>query len=259
MTPQAVGPMLRRWRRERRLSQLELALRAGTSTRHLSFVETGRATPSRAMLARLSEHLDIPLRERDRLLLAAGFAPMHGAPELDTADMAPIRAVVRRILVAHEPFPALAVDGDWRMVDANAGVRVFLEGLDPRLLRPPVNALRLTLHPGGLAPRIANLGQWRGHVLARLARQITATGSAVLADLHDALAAYPCEDADEPGPDTDMPAVPMLLRHDGHELALLSVTSVFGTPRNVTTAELAVESFFPADAATRARLTELVG
>ncbi|WP_228804714.1 transcriptional regulator [Nocardia higoensis] len=175
--------------------------------------------------------------------------------------LAPIRAIVRRILSAHEPFPALAVDGEWTMLDANAGVGVFLVGLDPALLTPPVNVLRLTLHPGGLAPRIVNLGQWRGHVLNRLERQITATGSPALAELYSELAAYPVDRgfALASVPDADVPAVPMRLRHDGHELALLSVTSVFGTPRNVTTAELAVESFFPADAATRTALTALVG
>ncbi|MFI6219921.1 helix-turn-helix domain-containing protein [Nocardia salmonicida] len=252
VTPESVGSMVRRWRQDRRLSQLDLALGAGTSTRHLSFIENDRATPSPAMLARLGEHLDLPLRDRDRLLLAAGFAPVHGVPELDSAEMTPIRDAVRQILDGYAPFPAIAVDGDWTMVDANAGVWVFLEGVGSEILTPPINALRLTLHPRGLAPRIANLAQWRGHVLGRLIGQIAATGSAGLADLYTELAAYPGGRAE---PDQHSPVVPLRLRHGDHELVMLSATTVFGAPHNVTTAELAIESFLPADPETRTILS----
>lgn len=204
------------------------------------------------MLARLGEHLDIPLRVRDRMLLAAGFAPVHGAPDLDSAEMAPIRDALRLILDGFAPYPALAVDGDWTMVDANSGVWFFLDGVEPEVLTPPINALRVTLHPHGLAPRIANLAQWRGHVLTRLARQITATGSPFLTDLYTELAAYPGGRAD---PDRVAPVIPLRLRVGDHELAMLSATTIFGAPHNVTTAELAIESFLPADARTRAILT----
>ncbi|MEV6279833.1 helix-turn-helix transcriptional regulator [Nocardia sp. NPDC051832] len=248
------GDLLRHWRLERRLSQLELAGRADTSARHLSFVETGRATPSRAMLANLCEHLQIPLRERNRLLLAAGYAPAFAEPTLDTPEMAPVRAAVRQILEGHQPYPALAIDQSWNMVDANAGVALLLAGIDPALLTPPVNALRLSLHPDGLAGRILNLPEWRGHLFARLTRQIEGTGSAELAALHTELRAYPGGETDLVLPEPDQVVVPLRLRHDGRDLSFLSVTTVFGTPMNVTVAELAIESFFPADAATRAAL-----
>ncbi|WP_194818735.1 helix-turn-helix domain-containing protein [Nocardia sp. XZ_19_385] len=248
------GDLLRHWRLERRLSQLELAGRAETSARHLSFLETGRATPSRAMLANLCEHLQVPLRERNRLLLAAGYAPAFAEPALDTPEMAPVRAAVGQILEGHQPYPALAIDQSWNMVDANAGVALLLAGIDPDLLTPPVNALRLSLHPDGLAGRILNLPEWRGHVLARLTRQIEVTGSTELAELLTELREYPGGETELVLPEPDQVVVPLRLRHDGQDLSFLSVTTVFGTPMNVTVAELAIESFFPADAATRAAL-----
>ncbi|WP_019925946.1 helix-turn-helix domain-containing protein [Nocardia sp. BMG111209] len=244
------GDLLRHWRTTRRLSQLELAGRADTSARHLSFIETGRATPSRQMILHLSDNLDIPLRERNRLLLAAGFAPVYAEPDLDTTAMAPVRTAIRQILTGHEPYPALAVDMHWTMVDANAGAALFLDGIPADLLAPPVNALRLSLHPRGLAPRIANLAEWRGHLLDRLQRQIDVTGSADAAALYAELSAYP-GGADHTGlPEPDQAVVPLRLRHEDRELSFLSVTSVFGTPMNITVAELAIESFFPADTAT---------
>ncbi|MGW4355601.1 helix-turn-helix domain-containing protein [Nocardia sp. NPDC004582] len=254
-TPTA-GDLLRHWRTARRLSQLELAGRADTSTRHLSFIETGRATPSRHMLLHLSDELDIPLRERNRMLLAAGYAPVYAEPELDTPAMRPIRDAVRQILTGLEPHPALAIDAAWTMIDANAGIALFLDGIDPALLRPPVNALRLTLHPDGLAGSIINLAEWRGHLFERLQRQIDVTGSPELAALLDDLRTYPGGE-DGPGlPEPDQAVVPLRLRLDGHELAFLSATTVFGTPMNVTVAELAIEAFLPADAATAALLRE---
>ncbi|MGW0249059.1 helix-turn-helix domain-containing protein [Nocardia goodfellowii] len=248
------GDLLRHWRLERRLSQLELAARADTSARHLSFLETGRATPSRAMLANLCEHLQVPLRERNRLLLAAGYAPAFAESALDTPEMAPVRSAVRQILDGHQPYPALAIDQSWTMIDANAGVALLLTGIDPALLTPPVNALRLTLHPDGLAARILNLPEWRGHIFARLTRQIEATGSPELAELHAELRQYPGGHTELVLPAPDQVVVPLRLRHDGRDLSFLSVTTVFGTPMNVTVAELAIESFFPADEATRAAL-----
>lgn len=258
MSTPTAGDLLRHWRQERRLSQLELAGRAETSARHLSFIETGRATPSRAMLAHLCDHLDIPLRERNRLLLAAGYAPAFAEPALDSPAMDAVRAAMRQILAGHEPYPALAVDRAWTMVDANGGIAPLLTGVDPALLRPPVNVLRLSLHPRGLAPRIVNLAEWRGHLLARLTRQWEATGAPDLADMLEEMRSYPGGEVDPGLPEPDQAVVPLRVRHEGHELSLLSVTTVFGTPMNVTVAELAVESFFPADAETRKLLADVV-
>ncbi|WP_029900515.1 helix-turn-helix domain-containing protein [Nocardia brasiliensis] len=255
MTGRTAGDLLRHWRLERRLSQLELAGRAQTSARHLSFIETGRATPSRTMLVHLSEHLDIPLRERNRLLLAAGYAPAYAEPALDTPAMDAIRGAMEQILIGHEPYPALAIDQNWTMIDANSVVALMLTGIDPALLQPPVNALRLSLHPDGLAGRIVNLAQWRGHLFARLARQVEVTGSPQLAALFEELRAYPGGEIDPMLPEPDQSVVPLRLRHEGAELSFLSVTTVFGTPMNVTVAELAIESFFPADEQTRKQLT----
>ncbi|MFI9503862.1 helix-turn-helix domain-containing protein [Nocardia sp. NPDC052566] len=255
MTTQTAGDLLRHWRQERRLSQLELAGRADTSARHLSFIETGRSTPSRAMLAHLCEQLEIPLRERNRLLLAAGYAPAYAEPALDTPAMDAVRGAMRLILTGHEPYPALAIDQGWRMVDANRGVALLLTGIDPTLLTAPVNTLRLSLHPDGLASRILNLAEWRAHLFARLTRQIEVTGAAELVELREELRAYPGGETDLVLPEPDQSVVPLRLRHDGADLSFLSVTTVFGTPMNVTVAELAIESFLPADQDTQKRLT----
>ncbi|WP_405495595.1 helix-turn-helix domain-containing protein [Nocardia sp. NBC_00511] len=258
MRTQTAGDLLRHWRTTRRLSQLELAGRAETSTRHLSFIETGRATPSRQMLLHLSDELEIPLRERNRMLLAAGYAPVYTEPELDTPAMEPVRNAVRQILTGYEPHPALAVDAGWNMIDANAGIALFLEGVDPRLLEGPVNALRLSLHPGGLAPRIINLPEWRGHLFERLQRQIDVSGAPELIALLQELRAYPGGEESPGLPEPDQAVVPLRLRLDGHDLAFLSITTVFGTPMNVTVAEIALEAFFPADAATATLLRERI-
>ncbi|MBF6061327.1 helix-turn-helix transcriptional regulator [Nocardia terpenica] len=248
------GDLLRHWRTTRRLSQLELAGRAETSARHLSFIETGRATPSRQMILHLSDELEIPLRERNRLLLAAGYAPVYAEPALDTPQMAPVRTAMRQILQGHEPFPALAADMHWTMIDANAGIDLFLDGVAADLLTPPVNALRLSLHPEGMAPHIINLAEWRGHLFERLHRQIEITGSTELVDLERELRDYPGGD-EAPGlPEPEQAVVPLRMRHNDTELSFLSAMTVFGTPMNVTVAELAIESFFPADAATAAFL-----
>jgi transcriptional regulator with XRE-family HTH domain len=252
-TPPTVGQLLRGWRDRRRLSQMELALDADVSTRHLSFVETGRSQPSREMIVRLAEHLDVPLRERNELLLAAGYAPAYPESDMDEERMAAVRAAVRQVLGGHEPYPALVVDRHWEMLDANAGVGVLLAGIEPEQLAPPVNALRLSLHPDGLAPRIINLGEWRAHILDRLRRQVAATADPQLASLLAELRAYPCE---QPEPDVELPAageiiVPLRLRHhDGSELRFMSIISTFGTALDITVAELSIEAFFPADAHT---------
>jgi transcriptional regulator with XRE-family HTH domain len=254
-----VGDLLRDWRRQRRLSQLELSLRADISARHLSFVETGRSRPSSAMVLRLSDELEVPLRMRNQLLLSAGYAPVYPESTLDSPEMASVRAAVRQVLTGHEPYPAVVVDRAWNIVDLNRSSGVLTENVAPDLLVPPLNALRVTLHPEGMAPHIANLGQWRAHLLGRLRRQIEASGDATLTSLYEELVGYPCADrepeAEVPGPGEI--AVPLRLRHRTGELAFFSTVATFGTPLEVTTAELAIESFYPADPATAKTLREL--
>jgi transcriptional regulator with XRE-family HTH domain len=247
-----VGALLREWRERRRLSQLALALQAEVSTRHLSFVETGRSLPSRDLLLRLAEQLDVPLRERNPLLLAAGYAPVYAETALDAPPMAAVREAVRQVLTGHEPYPAVVVDRGWNLVEANASIGLFTAGVARELLAPPVNVLRVSLHPAGLAPRIANLGEWRAHLLGRLRRQVALTAAPALAALYDELRAYP---HDEPEPEGERPApgtvvVPLHFRDGDRTLAFFSTVATFGTPLDVTVAELAIESFFPADAAT---------
>ena len=260
---QPVGALLRDWRQRRRMSQLDLACEAEISTRHLSFVETGRAAPSRHMVLRLAEQLDVPLRERNLLLVAAGYAPVY--PERPLADPAlePARRAVDLVLAGHEPYPALAVDRHWALVASNRAVAPLLAGVDASLLQPPVNVLRLTLHPGGLAPRIANYREWRSHLLERVRRQVEATGDAVLAALVEELAAYPAPDGAETGTSSGVDyagvVVPFQLATEAGVLSFFSTTTVFGTPVDVTLSELALESFFPADAATAEALRRIAG
>ncbi len=260
-TPAApVGDLLRAWRQRRRRSQLDLALDAEVSPRHLSFVETGRAAPSRELLLRLARHLDMPLRERNTLLLAAGYAPAFAERRLEDPAMAGAREAVGRILDAHGPLPALAVDRHWNLIQANAAVTRLLGGVqDAGLLAPPVNVLRLSLHPSGLAPAIANLGEWRAHLLERLRAQVEASGDAALAALLVELSTLeaPPEPA-ECGPFAPRGVlVPLRLDTQAGRLSLISTTTVFGTPVEVTLSELAVEAFYPADAETAERLRRL--
>jgi transcriptional regulator with XRE-family HTH domain len=245
-----VGELLRQWRTRRRLSQLDLANLAEVSTRHLSFVETGRAAPSREMILHLTEHLEVPLRERNRLLLAAGYAPVYRESTMDDPGMAAVRQTLRQVMVAHEPFPAAVADRHWNLVDANAAAAVFLAGVAPSLLRPPVNVMRLSLHPQGLAARIVNLGQWRSHQLSRLRRQVEFTGDDELAALYREMLACPGPEPSDVdiGP-TDV-VLPLRVRHEGQVLTFLSLVATFGAPLDVGVAELVIESFFPADRAT---------
>jgi transcriptional regulator with XRE-family HTH domain len=257
----SVGMLLRDWRQRRRRSQLDLALDAEVSQRHLSFVERGRSSPSREMVLRLAETLDVPLRERNTLLLAAGFAPIYAERPLDHPAMAGASGVVEAILHAHAPNPALAVDRHWRMVGANAAVAPLLTGVaEPALLQPPVNVLRLSLHPGGLAPRIANLPEWRAHILVRLRRQVVSGADPTLRSLLDELSALSAPEPDGRAPSSLSDggiAVPLELDTAEGRLSLLSTTTVFGTPTEVTLSELAIEAFYPANAATAERLTRL--
>ena len=250
-TRPGVGPLLRDWRQRRRLSQLDLAVGAGVSARHVSFVETGRSRPSAEMVMQLAEHLDVPLRDRNALLLAAGYAPAFAQRDLDDPEMGPVRDVLDRLLRGHEPYPAIVVDRHWGLVAANRAVAVLTDGAAPYLLEPPVNVLRLGLHPDGLAPRIRNLGEWRAHLLDRLSRQAVVSGDPALFALHEELAALP---GAQPGLAASLEvseiAVPLLLTVDGIELAFISTATSFGTAIEVTVSELAIESFFPADEAT---------
>jgi transcriptional regulator with XRE-family HTH domain len=242
------GTLMRQWRRRRHLSQLDLALAAGVSSRHVSFIETGRSEPSRAMVLRLAGALDVPLRERNRMLLAAGLAPVHGERPWDDPDMAAVRDGLDTVLKAYEPYPCLAVDRGWDVVATNDGAAILLEGVAADLLTQP-NALRISLHPEGLAPRIRNLGQWRHHVIGRLRREVAVSGSQSLAELLAEVEAYPGGfDATR---DLGAVAVPLQLDGpDGTVLSFLGTVTTFGTALDLTAAELSIEAFLPADGPT---------
>ncbi|MFI8585385.1 helix-turn-helix domain-containing protein [Pseudonocardia alni] len=253
------GEMLRFWRGRRRRSQLDLALAAGVSARHLSFVETGRSGASREVLGALADALEIPLRERNALFLAAGYAPAYTERSLDDPDLAPVREALARLVAAHDPYPALVVDrwGDVRL--ANAAASGLLSGLDPAVLGPPPNVHRVCLHPAGLAPRIRNLAQWRGHLLHRLERQVRMTADRRLVALLGECRDYPAPEGTAlPSPGSDV-LLPLVLDTDDGTLRFHSVVSTFGAPHDVTLAELALETFLPADDATRAALTARAG
>ncbi|MFF8713304.1 helix-turn-helix domain-containing protein [Streptomyces sp. NPDC015184] len=253
-----VGPLLRSWREQRRISQLELALRADSSARHISFIETGRSRPSEEMILRLAEHLEVPVRERNALLVVAGYAPRYAHTPLDDPAMGALREGVERLLEGYEPYPALVLDGRYDVVAANRGVTMLLDGVAEHLLVPPLNVMRITLHPEGLAPRIRNLRAWRADLLAQMRRQIALARSVELRELYEEVAAYPVpegegspegpEDTADDGSGASLPfALPMLIEHDGHVLSFVSSIATFNTPMDVTVAELAIETFLPAD------------
>ena len=243
-----IGELLREWRERRRLSQLALALEAEVSTRHLSFLESGKARPSREMVLRLAKRLDVPLRERNMMLLAAGFAPAYPERDLDDPALEVVRAAINRVLAGHEPFPALAIDRYWTLVAANRVVPALLTGVAPELLQPPINVLRLSLHPDGLAAQIANYLEWRDHLLARLSRQVELTADPRLSDLLQELRGYARDrgtpNIDQPIADQSLASVAMPLRlHTEHgTLSLISTTMIFGTPVDVTLSRLAIEA-----------------
>jgi transcriptional regulator with XRE-family HTH domain len=249
-TDETVGTMVKRWRERRRRSQLDLSLAADVSTRHLSYIETGRSRPSRAMIERLCDELDVPLRERNRLYLAAGFAPVH--PERPLTDLGAAYDAVHTVLRGMEPNPAAAVNLQWDLVAANDAMVTFLEGLPDELSRTPLNMLRVTLHPDGFASQVRNLEQWRAHVLRRVRRQLERTAAPGLVDLLAELESYGAPAPPTPAPDAadqDL-VVPLQLSTPYGDLSLLYTATVFGSPRDVTLDEIAIETFFPADAAT---------
>ena len=259
-----VGDLLRDWRRRRRLSQLELAADADVSTRHLSFIETGRSRPSRGMILRLAERLDVPLRERNDLLIAGGYAPVYPRRPLDAPEMGPVRQALNKVLDGHEPYPAMVVDRSWNLVLANEAAMLFLEGVPDELVRPPVNVHRLALHPKGLAPRMVNLPEVRAHLVARMARQVALTGDPELAALYEETLGYgpaehtPDAAARHPERAHDI-ALPTRLRYGDRVLSFFSTVTTFGTAMDVTLAELSVEAFFPADEETARALRERAG
>jgi transcriptional regulator with XRE-family HTH domain len=258
-----VGELLRDWRNRRRLSQLDLAFAANVSARHLSFVETGRARPSRRLVLHLAERLEVPLRDRNRLLLAAGFAPIYEETPLEEASMVPVRHALKKIISGHEPFPAVIVDRHWTLIWSNEPARAILtEDVAAHLLRPPANAMRVTLHPDGLAPRIANIAEWSAHLLTRLERQLAIAPDPLLEELRAELRGYPAVSGRssivvEP---EELLFVPLRLRRaSGDELSLFSTLATFGTALDITLAELSIESFFPADKETEAALRAAFG
>lgn len=257
------GPLLRDWRERRRLSQLDLACEADISSRHLSFVETGRARPSRSLVLRLGEVLELPLRERNRLLLSAGYAPAYPERDLDDVSMQQARGVLQQVLAGHEPFPALVVDRHWNLVLANQAASLLLRLIDPELLQPPLNVLRLSLHPRGLAPHVINLAEWRHHILARLRRLVLQQHDPLLVALLQELSSWPPLPGEEPPGHFESPAPDLAilfrLRSPVGELALIGTLTVFGSPLDVTLSELALEAFYPADAQTGERLRALAG
>jgi transcriptional regulator with XRE-family HTH domain len=251
-----VGTLLREWRARRSLSQLELALQSRISARHLSFVETGRSNPSRETVVKLSEALQVPLRERNALLLAAGYAPIYAERPFGSEEMEPVRGALDRFLRAHEPYPALVVDRRHNLLAANDALGALTEGCAPWLLQPPANAIRLALHPEGMAPRTLNLPEWSGHLLSRLHREAAITGDPELEALHAEVSGYPGIAASLPA---DLPpgselAVPLRLSDGDRELAFISTIATFGTAVDITLAELSVEAFYPANAATAMRM-----
>ncbi|HLL10419.1 MAG TPA: helix-turn-helix transcriptional regulator [Rubrivivax sp.] len=260
LQPPPFGSQLRRWRGQRGLSQLALALQADVSARHLSWLETGKAEPSRAMVLRLAEQLDLPLRERNALLVAAGYAPLYRESSLDDAALAPARGALQRLLDAQEPSPALAVDRLWNVIAHNRMLPLMLQMVAPELQQPPVNALRVSLHPQGFAPMIENLPAWRAHSLARVRRQARASGDPRLAALLAELLSYPGALAgeDEPGPGVDDVIVPIVINSPLGRFDFITTITVFGAPHDVTLAEIAVETLLPADRATADRLQQLL-
>lgn len=253
------GQLLREWRQRRHLSQLELALEAEISTRHLSFVETGRARPSREMLLHLAELLEMPLRERNVLLVTAGFAPVFAERGLDAPELEAARTAVMLVLDGHDPFPAVALDRHWNLVMANRAAQRLLAAVAPAMLAPPVNMMRLSLHPDALGGMILNLDEIRAHMLHRLRRQVATSGDPVLAALLRELSELPA--ARSPSVPHRDPyggvVVPLRLRTPLGELNLFSTLTVFGSPIEVTLSELALESFFPADPASAALLRRM--
>jgi transcriptional regulator with XRE-family HTH domain len=257
----SAGALLREWRERRKLTQRQLASQSAVSARHLSFIETGRARPSREMLLHLAERLEVPLRERNRLLLAAGFAPAFGEHSLEARELAPVREALERFLTAHEPYPALVVDRHWNVVALNRGISYITRGVAADLFAPPRNALRIALHPEGLAPRTRNLADWSGDLIAQLRREIETTHDPDLESLYEELLTYPGMSTALSRASPPTPHEIMLmheLRIDDTDLAFFCTFTTFGTARDLTLAELTILAFYPADSKTAMWLTTAI-
>jgi transcriptional regulator with XRE-family HTH domain len=250
LTEPTVGKLIREWRTRRHLSQMALASDAAVSTRYLSFIETGRARPSREMVLHLAEELQVPLRERNGLLMAAGYAPFFPQRSLEDEEMAPVREAVDRFLEAHSPYPAAVVDRHWNLVASNDGISRLTDGVSPALLEPPANVFRIALHPDGMAPRILNFAEWSGYIIARVGRQADLTADPVLQELYDELSGYPGVSSERHINGSE-PVLMHRLRLADQELSFFSTVTTFGTATDVTLAELTLEAFYPADARTK--------
>jgi transcriptional regulator with XRE-family HTH domain len=250
-----VGNLIREWRTRRSLSQMALASDSAVSTRYLSFIETGRARPSREMVLHLAEQLEVPLRERNRLLMAAGYAPVFPQRSLDDELMAPVREALDRFLEAHQPYPAAIVDGHWNLVAANEGIALMTQGVAPELLEPPANVFRIALHPDGMAPRILNFEEWSAHLISRVRRQAALTGDPEMTQLYEELSGYPGVSL-EHVVDGSAPFLLHRLRLAGDELSFFSTVTTFGTATDITLAELSLEAFYPADERTKRALSD---
>ena len=249
-----VGNLIREWRTRRSLSQMALASDSAVSTRYLSFIETGRARPSREMVLHLAEQLEVPLRERNRLLMAAGYAPFFPQRSLDDEQMAPVREALDRFLEAHQPYPAAIVDGHWNLVAANEGIALMTQGVVPELLEPPANVFRIALHPDGMAPRILNFEEWSAHLISRVRRQAALTGDPGMTQLYEELSGYPGVSL-EHVVDGSAPFLLHRLKLADDELSFFSTVTTFGTATDITLAELSLEAFYPADERTKRALS----
>jgi transcriptional regulator with XRE-family HTH domain len=249
-----VGNLIREWRTRRSLSQMALASDSAVSTRYLSFIETGRARPSREMVLHLAEQLEVPLRERNRLLMAAGYAPVFPQRSLDDELMAPVREALDRFLEAHQPYPAAIVDGHWNLVAANEGIALMTQGVAPELLEPPANVFRIALHPDGMAPRILNFEEWSSHLISRVRRQAALTGDSEMTRLYEELSGYPGVSL-EHVIEGSAPFLLHRLKLADDELSFFSTVTTFGTATDITLAELSLEAFYPADERTKRALS----
>jgi transcriptional regulator with XRE-family HTH domain len=246
----SIGDHLRGWRERRHLSQLELSLRAEVSARHLSFVETGRAAPGRALILRLGEELQIPLRERNTLLVTAGFAPIFQHRRFDDPALDSVRAILDLAVEKQKPFPAYVIDRHWTVVASNAAVPELYEGVAPELIRSPINVIRLMLDPRGMAPRIVNFAAWRTHLLSEIRRQLSLTADPFLEGLLREALTFPPGKDDEGDAANEGPAMLLEVETRLGRLSFLGATTVFGTPADVTLEEIALEMLYPADAFT---------
>lgn len=256
-----VGPLVREWRMRRRRSQMDLALDVGVSTRHLSFVETGRSKPSPELLLSLADHLDVPLRDRNVFMLAAGYAPRYRRTPLDDPSMSRVRAALQQLLDGHDPYPGIVIDRSWNVVLANPAAARLTASLPDELTTSKINVFRACLHPDGLAGQTLNFEEWSGYLMGQLRRLETMTNDPEVSDLLDEVEQYPTVVTSEAARDSTPEELPLLvpwnLRIGDNRLSLFTTLTTFGTPRDITLDEVAVELFYPADEATAQLLADV--